>query len=46
MKRHIEPGPDDLPPALFKDGGASLVRQPVMFSNVWFNEEVTSSCGE
>ncbi|CAH8590969.1 unnamed protein product [Dicrocoelium dendriticum] len=47
MKRYKAPGPDGLPPAPFKDGVASLVRElTTLFSKIWSNEEVPSSWGE
>ncbi|CAH8657151.1 unnamed protein product [Dicrocoelium dendriticum] len=47
LKRYKAPGPDGLHPALFKDGGASLVRElTVLFSKIWSKEKVPSSWGE
>ena len=47
LKRHKAPGSDDLPPALFKDGGDALVRElTTLFSSVWSSEQVPSAWGE
>ncbi|CAI2737173.1 unnamed protein product [Dicrocoelium dendriticum] len=47
IKRYKAPGPDGLPPALFKDGGASLVRElTALFSKIWSKEKVPSSWGD
>ena len=46
LKRHKAPGSDDLPPALFKDGGDALVKElTILFSSVWSSEQVLSAWG-
>jgi hypothetical protein len=47
LKRYKASGPDDLPPALFKEGGDCLLRElTLLFSQVWNLEKVPSSWGE
>ena len=46
LKRHRAPGPDDLPPDLFKDGGECFTRElTALLSRVWIEEEVPPSWG-
>ncbi|KER26360.1 hypothetical protein T265_06405 [Opisthorchis viverrini] len=41
LKRHRAPGPDDLPPALFKDGGEVLSQfRSDLFACIWEKESV------
>ncbi|VDP09127.1 unnamed protein product [Schistosoma mattheei] len=47
LKRYKSPGPDDLPPALFKDGGDFLVKElTALFTKVWKLESVPTSWNE
>ncbi|KER26269.1 hypothetical protein T265_06463 [Opisthorchis viverrini] len=47
LKRHRAPGPDDLPPALFKDGGEVLSqRLSDLFACIWEKESVPDNWGE
>ncbi|KER22536.1 hypothetical protein T265_09401 [Opisthorchis viverrini] len=47
LKRHRAPGPDDLPPALFKDGGEVLSqRLSDLFACIWETESVPDNWGE
>ncbi|CAH8492285.1 unnamed protein product [Dicrocoelium dendriticum] len=47
LKRHKASGPDNLPPALFKDGGSVLISEILsLFTKVWTEEKVPSSWGE
>ena len=47
LKRYKSPGPDDLPPALFKDGGDFLTKElTVLFGKVWEQESVPTSWNE
>ncbi|GAA52406.1 protein kinase [Clonorchis sinensis] len=47
LKRHRASGPDDLPPALFKDGGEILSqRLSDLFDCIWEKESVPDNWGE
>ncbi|CAH8635771.1 unnamed protein product [Schistosoma curassoni] len=47
LKRYKSPGPDDLPPALFKDGGDFLTKElTTLFTKVWELESVPTSWNE
>ncbi|KER30785.1 hypothetical protein T265_02827 [Opisthorchis viverrini] len=47
LKRHRAPGPDDLPPALFKDGGEVLSqRLSDLFACIWEKESVPDNWAE
>ncbi|KER32738.1 hypothetical protein T265_01226 [Opisthorchis viverrini] len=47
LKRHRAPGPDDLPPALFKDGGEVLSqRLSDLFGCIWEKESVPDNWEE
>ncbi|KER31187.1 hypothetical protein T265_02512 [Opisthorchis viverrini] len=47
LKRHRAPGPDDLLPALFKDGGEVLSqRLSDLFACIWKEESVPDTWGE
>jgi hypothetical protein len=47
LKRHRAPGPDELPPALFKDGGISLSQCLAhLFASIWEKESVPDNWGE
>ncbi|VDO77429.1 unnamed protein product, partial [Schistosoma mattheei] len=47
LKRYKSPGPDDLPTALFKDGGDFLTKElTVLFTKVWELESVPTSWNE
>ncbi|KER32388.1 hypothetical protein T265_01611 [Opisthorchis viverrini] len=47
LKRHRAPGPDELPPALFKDGGEVLSQRLFdLFACVWVKECVPDNWGE
>ncbi|XP_005853141.1 PREDICTED: uncharacterized protein LOC102257229, partial [Myotis brandtii] len=46
LKRHKSPGPDELPPALFKDGGPILIKELTsLLQKVWSSEFVPSEWG-
>ncbi|KER27125.1 hypothetical protein T265_05748 [Opisthorchis viverrini] len=47
LKRHRAPGPDDLPPALFRDGGEVLSqRLSDLFACIWEKESIPDNWGE
>ena len=47
LKRHRAPGPDDIPPALFKDGGEALARSLTdLLKSIWENERIPRDWGE
>ncbi|KER32002.1 hypothetical protein T265_01929 [Opisthorchis viverrini] len=47
LKRHRAAGPDDLPPALFKDGGRFLSQCPSSpFGFIWEKETVPDNWGK
>ncbi|VDO73041.1 unnamed protein product [Schistosoma margrebowiei] len=47
LRRSKSPGPDDLPPALFKDGGDFLTKELTnLFTKVWELESVPTSWNE
>ncbi|CAH8549785.1 unnamed protein product [Schistosoma margrebowiei] len=47
LKRYKSPDPDDLPPALFKDGGDFLTKElTTLFTKVWELESVPTSWNE
>ena len=47
LKRHRAPGPDNLPPALFKDGGDPLIRCIFhLLTRIWDTETVPDNWGE
>ena len=47
LKRHRAAGPDDLPPALFKDGGGLLSQcLSRLFGSIWEKETVPDNWGE
>ncbi|KAH9583151.1 hypothetical protein MS3_00007653 [Schistosoma haematobium] len=47
LKRYKPPGPDDLPPAFFKDGGDFLTKElTTLFTKVWELESVPTSWSE
>jgi hypothetical protein len=47
LKRHRASGPDELPPALFKDGGDILSQCLVtLFASIWEKETVPDNWGE
>ncbi|CAH8534076.1 unnamed protein product [Schistosoma haematobium] len=47
LKRYKSPSPDDLPPALFKDGGDFLTKElTTLFTKVWELESVPTSWNE
>ncbi|CAH8674745.1 unnamed protein product [Schistosoma haematobium] len=47
LKRYKSPGPDDLPPTLFKDGGDFLTKGlTTLFTKVWELESVPTSWNE
>ena len=47
LKRHRASGPDDIPPALFKDGGEYLTRcLTELFASIWGEERVPDNWGE
>ncbi|KAH9590700.1 Zinc finger protein aebp2, variant 2 [Schistosoma haematobium] len=47
LKRYKSPGPDDLPPALFKDSGDFLTKKlTTLFTKVWELESVPTSWNE
>ncbi|KER24582.1 hypothetical protein T265_07780 [Opisthorchis viverrini] len=47
LKRHRAAGPDDLPPALFKDGGGFPSQCPSsLFGSTWEKEAVPDNWGE
>ncbi|KAH9587678.1 ATP-binding cassette sub- A member 3 [Schistosoma haematobium] len=47
LKRYKSPGPDDLPPATFKDGGDFVTKElTTLFTKVWELESVSTSWNE
>ncbi|CAH8656790.1 unnamed protein product [Schistosoma margrebowiei] len=47
LKRYKSPGPDDLPPALFKDDGDFLTKElTTLLTKVWVLESVSTSWNE